>query len=1426
MAEDQAQPPSPDRPADSNPASKSPTPPPAKKKHRGRRWAIVLASVLVVLLLLVVLAPSFLSTGLGRSLGLKIVNGNLDGRLEVADWSLGWNSGVTLDGIKLFDQQGSLILQASRVRTQLSLSKALRSGFTDLALGRTDVDNLDLTNIHIDPEGTPNVAKVAKASKKKQKPPSAESTKISGDIHINNMTGNVTAAGVAQKLHINPSNIALNIKGLNDPIENDIQLAFNVEDPARPSTPGSIHLNGVADLFDNGKLRLDTATIKEQLKIADVDLAAVNPFLAIAKLKLNLGGLTNGAVDVNAQGASNAGATGQIKVKDFVATGEALDGDEFRSNLDIPIKVTRSVVGKDVLLKIEDTRIATDYGSIAITADASQESLDRLARREPPGREGHLALTADFDQAAKLLNSMPHTLKLVEGVRIDSARLFAQADAWLYPDRVVSKTQFNLADVSGTNKSSKIALAPVTSTIDATYVPTPGQSFAITQLRDVGLALDSAFAKLSGETGKGGTLAQFTLNGNGDLDKLQRQLKQFMKLEPLELKGTWTLKATTDGDPTKPDAAIKTNVGMTVKDLVVKRWADHPPISEPRLDLTANGDVHLEKNSPRSISGAVLTLKTNDPKRPTVDLLAKGDFDFQTFAAKSFDLSVKAILGQAREELAGVVPALADFESGELSVTAAGAYDGTTLTLAKPLALNLTDVSMTESVPAAPAGALVPPAAASRDRTAAAPAGEDVDAEKPLAPIRNLSTQLTLAGVFTRDAKGMNLKDATLDVSDLKFRRGEGSYDSQGKPISLKLAAAIATIAGGGIDKIELRTLAGDLLGGQLKMTRPIAIKNISTARAIDGALDIQGQLERPLRLLEAFEGAKPGTKYPYSGEYALVQDFASQGTTTKLAGLIKVPNFRVLDPKNPSRATFSENLLTVTNDVSIDTKTDTATIRDLSLNMQSTGALALALSNGQLIDWANQRKIADKLQARLRVDWPKFWMLVRPMLDPKTLESLKDLELAGVMDKTFTVTGSFPATGANRRGQIVPLPFQNSIKFIKADGGLSIDRVYVSGLEVRNLDVPVVLSKGVAVIKGSKPISCNGGTIDLEEDQIDLTTVDPKDPGAIVPTLTIPARNKKVFSNVSLNPILAQTFLGSYVNTAFSGSEKASGGVELVSVYCDRLPLGQYLKEPKNPGRAQFILSMSEVEIKGQGIGYITTAIGTALSALGGGMDRFDNLHGSIKEAVITIEGGRVTHKLPLQTDRLGTWVFDGELGIADQRFSYLNLDLPTSIFNSRDLARYVGDHITFPFSGPINRPTLAKDFVAKFAKENLLKGGLPNLLEGALKGKDKGKGGGGGSPRSSADDANAPLENPKPRQDSVGELLDIAGGLLNKDKNKDKKKEDRDMRENPESRDIGNQRISSEPKPAAATAPSTAPTTQRNVSGRTRGLREENKP
>src|SRR5438067_3520470 len=142
----------------------------------------------------------------------------------------------------------------------------------------------------------------------------------------------------------------------------------------------------------------------------------------------------------------------------------------------------------------------------------------------------------------------------------------------------------------------------------------------------------------------------------------------------------------------------------------------------------------------------------------------------------------------------------------------------------------------------------------------------------------------------------------------------------------------------------------------------------------MDGAVELQGQLADALRLLEAYQGAKAGTKYPYAGEYVLTQNLSTQADTTRLAGTLKASKFKVYDPADPQKVTFTEDLLTITNDLAANTKTDTATIHNLAINMQSTGALAVVLSNGQLIDWANQRKIADKLQAHVRIDWPKLW--------------------------------------------------------------------------------------------------------------------------------------------------------------------------------------------------------------------------------------------------------------------------------------------------------------------------------------------------------------------------------------------------------------------------------------------------------------------
>jgi hypothetical protein len=1081
-----------------------------------------------------------------------------------------------------------------------------------------------------------------------------------------------------------------------------VRLAFVVEDPANrggsSTPPGLITLKGKADLFDQDQFKLEAA--EEKLNLADVNLAAANPFLAMAKLELALAGVASGAVDVNLKGRTNAAAAGEIKVANFQATGAALKGDTFRSNLTVPLKVTRVIdAGNVAVLKVEDVRVQTDYGSVVVTGNVPEDALDRLAKKLPPGREGHLTLTADFPQAAKLLETLRNTLQLQPDVRLESATMFAQVDAWLFPDRVVNKTQFNLADVAATNKSGRVTLEPVTSTVDVTYAPVGGRAFAIDQLRDVGLALASGFATVSGETGKGGTLAQFKLSGNGDFGKLRQQLAQFVDLGKLQVQGTWNLAATTNGDPTREDASVNTNVKFTAKNLVVEGVSDYPPIRQPWLDLTAAGNVRLKANKPDAITEGAVVLKSNSPENPTVDLQAKGDVDLNTYASKRFDVSVKALLAKARDEFAAVVPSLKYVESGQLAASVAGSYDGKNLTLLteKPLAVKLTNLSLRQSneakapvglrdqsldvifagiiglageqvgadvktlsitapklldvkkndgelkvmvlesggnkkitgngginiayadlkqladlgksfsptpstqpsgpdanvgqltramlsgtlafrradqpvtavdgnftadvgvttarepindriaitlnasapdeltqplkagltvksntlnaavtdavvvlarqladkstafngpfdllrsakisvtadrlemvqamldsfspppalkpAPAKAAAAAVPAQAPSRlsgeerissdervgrranaggAEVAASTVEGTTAADQPLPPLRVLSGRLALNANVSRENQTTLLKDTTLDVSNLSFRRGDGFYEAKDRKINLKLAAAVETAdvpksdpknpppTTAAIRRINVQELAGDLPVGQLKLVKPITVTNLSAAiPSLDGAIQITGALGDALRLLEAFQGAKPGTKYPYAGDYDLTQNVTTDGDTVRLAGSLKATRFRAFDPKRPGEATFAEDLLTIANDLSADTSTSTATIRNVAVNMESTGALKLAVSDGQLVDWGAQRKIAREIQANVRIDWPKLWRIVRPMLDPETQDSLKDLHLAGVMERKFTVAGSYPATGTDRRGNPITLNTAQSL--------------------------------------------------------------------------------------------------------------------------------------------------------------------------------------------------------------------------------------------------------------------------------------------------------------------------------------------------------------------------------------------------------------
>src|SRR2546429_115951 len=87
------------------------------------RWLFIAGGVLLFLLLLVALAPTIAGMGWVRSLVLDHVNNDLNGTVEIEDWSLGWFSGTEITNLRIQqkDAQGqrSQILECRHLSTDL-----------------------------------------------------------------------------------------------------------------------------------------------------------------------------------------------------------------------------------------------------------------------------------------------------------------------------------------------------------------------------------------------------------------------------------------------------------------------------------------------------------------------------------------------------------------------------------------------------------------------------------------------------------------------------------------------------------------------------------------------------------------------------------------------------------------------------------------------------------------------------------------------------------------------------------------------------------------------------------------------------------------------------------------------------------------------------------------------------------------------------------------------------------------------------------------------------------------------------------------------------------------------------------------------------------------------------------------------------------
>jgi hypothetical protein len=1357
----------------------APQAPAAKPRHRGGWWWKIPLALLVLLIVLVLLGPTIAGTSPVRRYVLGKVNQNLNGSVAIDDWSISWTRGIEARGIKLLDDRGAEVASIARVRTGLSLVDAIRGRYH---LGETVVDEPNLEQLVIYPDGSNNLQKLVKESTAKPKsahePSENEKTKtppdVSGDIHVNRLRALVHDQRTNQTIVVTPdSGLVLKVKGLAEPIENAVAVVLRI---GGDGAPGSVKLNGLARLDSSGG---GLQSADEKLEVSALPLQGANPFLALAGQELQLGGVANGAIAVKMTDPQQLTADGQIVASGFSVKGKALNDETYAaSRVAIPVKLTRA--GSDARtarITIQSLGIESPDATADVAGDFSLDALQRALGGKSPGGDGKLSVTLSVPNFKPIADQLPRTLHLQDGVKIASGRLYHETNLWLSKDKAVIDSRTDVEDVSGSNKGQTVALSPIHQTADVTLLPSPGGKAP--DLRDLALTLVSGFAQVRGG---GTTAADLNLVGDIDLPKFRREIGQFVDFGKLDLGGRAQFAITGSGDVTKPGSPITAGANVTVTDLKVAGIEGVGTIDQRLIALKADGTLQRDASDRMTgVDGLVATLRIGDQASPTLDATLR-DGKVLMAAAGNAEVSVYDMLRSGNVSLRVNLPRANDLLED----------------LQKKPTLHPAGLALADPPQGQGRGRIAIDTPSARDVAHAASAPPTT---QPLPPLKVVDGTATVQFALARDSAThvTSLRDGLIRIEKLNLQRGDSRFAPQGNAIDLQFAGNLD--AAEKVQAITISKLDGSIPGGTVKLVKPLALTKLDAAApAADGSIEVAGKIDDVAPLLETMQARPKGQGYPYHGAYAITQSLGTQGDTIALNGKGTIDDFRVdaTDPANPNTG-FIEKQVALVNNLSYDGKRKNLAISALKLDMAGSDALHVS-AVGSLLGVGDKQEFKD-FKLTLGYDLAKLWPMIYPMLAPEQQKDLKDAKLAGKYTEEFPIAGSYPA------GK----PWNQAVRTLRANGAIAADLIDAMGVKCEKLVVPISLADGI--LRTQSPdkqpppsAAVNGGKMDLGGVAVDLNGADPR--------LTTP-KEWKFLSNVSINPALGDT-AGKYINPVFVNSKRAQGLLDVTVAYCEGVALGDAMKT-KDSGSAKITFSLRDMDIanplgslmigsmlRGIPAGDVVNDVLGALGgkggsssggkgfSLGANSSQADAFAGNIRNAVVTLDAGQTTQDMTLelvdpsasaaaaavkqpQTPRAGQAVpaaavdqpkpqpmlltFKGDIRLSDFKQN-LDVNFPTLLFVkfiphkgfANSIQEIFPNGIPLTLKGYTNKPEI--DVGAFVKKAGSAK--LEQLISGANKGGEKG-----------GDNA---TDKPAKSDDPIGGLLDALGG--NKKKDKDKKK------------------------------------------------------
>ncbi|HZZ43153.1 MAG TPA: hypothetical protein VFE58_09465 [Tepidisphaeraceae bacterium] len=672
---------------------------PARKKSGWGRRILIGAAVLVVLLMiLVLLIPTIASMGFVRSIVVGKVNDNLNGKVAIDDYSLSWTGGIDANGISVSDTNGQKVVELKKVHTDLTLFDAIKGQFN---LGKVVVDGLRL-NVVKNPDGSTNLDHLAKStttttsntSSTTSTPaasPSSTSAKgtlpdVKAEVVLSDCQATVSGTGVPAPITVAFSG-SVNVPDINQAITDTINAVLTIG--GQPA--GKIDLTGTASVIKNNAVDEKTASASQKITIQGVELANANAFVPAA-LVTKLQGVTDGNITLDLKDGIAATLQGQFATRNVNVSGPVLGGDAFQTdgvvvtipattiamrggmgNMDGCYVKTGAGNGEPITVSLGKSGKGEELGGVQVLVDAGVSALTNALAGKAPGSDGKVQLNANMDVAA-MGRMLPHVMKVVEGVQLQSGKLAEQTTVTLSAQQGVVQSATDISAITAVdtaNNNKAITIQPIHVDVAAT-----AGGAGMMDFRNVALNLKSGFASANF---KGQTIADITGQAKADLKTMHDEIGQVVDFGKLDLAGTLEMTVASTGNLEADGGQGKVDAQVTLTNVRVIGLAEGKSIDQKWMNVGATATLVRGPTGGKFLTAAnnvVVTFKTGDQNNPTIDVETQANVNLAG-ATPTAGFALQKLFvdaAKAQTEFSAFVPGDYKLTSGTINATASGTY--------------------------------------------------------------------------------------------------------------------------------------------------------------------------------------------------------------------------------------------------------------------------------------------------------------------------------------------------------------------------------------------------------------------------------------------------------------------------------------------------------------------------------------------------------------------------------------------------------------------------------------------------------------------------------------------------------------------------------------------------------------------------------